>query len=1549
MFNNYTRNPFFSLTTLNVTSLCSYSNSHESKARRSRIIRTLTRLLKYDFILLQETKLLAFDLTALRQILHTHKIFYNNNPNNLTGVPPSAGTLIAVKHSILTNYDVNNLVVIPGHCQTLQLTPYKPDWPHITVTNVRLFTGPDKSNEQNTQISKINKSLLDIKADLRYLAGDLNFTTYPDESTSTTTDTPDSWPCFLHTHSFAEVQQPDHTYIFHSPTTSKFSSSKIDKVFISFPEPEWLLATPKAHTNEDILADIKSFKASLPASDSTNSICTHIPVCLSFYKQSNKPKVKRTIYHQNVFNDPNFLPHFNTTYKPLNSDPVAERANFKAALITAYNLTLNKSHAPRRLYQYAICAKALRELDNPNPSSNYIQSLIKHNSFLSHLISWNGLTWDSTNLRKAINYLLTDGIPDPASNLSNNTTTQPEPSPLSPGSSRNSIAETLKRIKLSLPSTKKRVSALRASRSDEPTSDPIELGQIIEDHYGKLWSGPSADAAVLRGRIADEYLDDYQCPLPLNPLPELTIEHVKKAILTSGNSAPGPDGLPFIAYRRTVDVSALILLNYAKHLPNSPTDLDSFNLSTLLLLPKNDSCLVTDTRPLCINNTDNRLIAFALVILITPTVDVILDSAQQGFVKGRLMTKHLRDLNKEFYAKWSSDEEYYVLMTDNAKAFDSIEHDFIFKTLAAQHFPAWFVSTVRSLLSNASTNPTLCPSTSIPIARGVKQGCPLSPILFVLIYDPLIRALKRCPDLLPKAAADDLAVSSASLDALFATAMPAIDSFCAASGMGINKDKTQILTSTPLEDPIPLKPTSQVLPIIDLTVPLPPATPAKTKKRKRCVLSYRKRSTRGKEPEVTAVISKRWNPYQHPGNAANHKGTIFGFWEYEVLWEGYGLDRTTWEPLENLSNCKESVKDYNATTADPPTYAQTLAARFHRCPWKDIKFVDSTKYLGIIFSNSKDAYQTKEANFRPVLDAARKRFNSFRTVLKRSSLMHRILITNVYISSLFSYKISFMTIPYPIYHAYKNLVARSIISYGGSGYIYEHLTAPTCLMGLKTHINDIWVQCMMLHLRRSKLKGIKSQADLPWPLSTKDDKFGIYYHSPIFEDNTNHALMEFLGKGFLQWNGQSDLSALKDKSIKRTLIQCGLHTGPPVAHPGLKLTERAEKLNHIFKLYNTTPTSTLEHFSTLDPCTPNHLLTHHLKLYTYALETDRRIRYFAPNASAHPARSALTPYPCYFCSKGDDTLLHIYDPTSCPVVKSIIADLAVTHDIHHQALIDTSFASELTAGNTPLFIMNFPKSNSKSLDKASFVLALNYSIWQLRNLVRAGGVPGAYHKFALRQLILKFKPYWSNPKGKKPSGTLYGSASSRSEAQKERALKDALQFVSSIPPAAGRIYTDGSSLGNPGPAGSGALVVGPTGPGPPSSVRLFCPLCTVNDVRSNNFAELWAIGMAISFILDKFTSRPQMYILSDSKFIIDLLNRNAFSYEFENLVAHILALKNAYSARSQAIRFCWVPGHVGLSGNEAADELANIGSSTPRRSPLCLPTMPDDRFEYCVA
>ena len=82
----------------------------------------------------------------------------------------------------------------------------------------------------------------------------------------------------------------------------------------------------------------------------------------------------------------------------------------------------------------------------------------------------------------------------------------------------------------------------------------------------------------------------------------------------------------------------------------------------------------------------------------------------------------------------------------------------------------------------------------IDILRGVKQGCPLSPLLFLLAYDPLVEALAGNPELHPLAFADDLAVSFDLLTAID-SALVCIDSFAEVSGLGRNKAKSCVVSS----------------------------------------------------------------------------------------------------------------------------------------------------------------------------------------------------------------------------------------------------------------------------------------------------------------------------------------------------------------------------------------------------------------------------------------------------------------------------------------------------------------------------------------------------------------------------------------------------------------------------------------------------------------------------------------------------------------------------------------------------------------------------------
>ena len=116
---------------------------------------------------------------------------------------------------------------------------------------------------------------------------------------------------------------------------------------------------------------------------------------------------------------------------------------------------------------------------------------------------------------------------------------------------------------------------------------------------------------------------------------DLTQADVEKALQLSGNSSPGPDGIPFAAWRACkslaapVMFAALLQLTSADGLDILGEDFADFNESILTFLPKKTDeedemgipiYAAANTRPLNITNADNRILANAVRLKIEPIV-----------------------------------------------------------------------------------------------------------------------------------------------------------------------------------------------------------------------------------------------------------------------------------------------------------------------------------------------------------------------------------------------------------------------------------------------------------------------------------------------------------------------------------------------------------------------------------------------------------------------------------------------------------------------------------------------------------------------------------------------------------------------------------------------------------------------------------------------------------------------------------------------------------------------------------------------------------------
>ena len=78
-----------------------------------------------------------------------------------------------------------------------------------------------------------------------------------------------------------------------------------------------------------------------------------------------------------------------------------------------------------------------------------------------------------------------------------------------------------------------------------------------------------------------------------------------------------------------------------------------------------------------------------------------------------------------------------MFFTDFEKAFDSVSHEFMFKTLDNFNFGPDLINWVKLFYKDANSCVINNGSTFFPIQRGVRQGCPLSSFLFIICIELL--------------------------------------------------------------------------------------------------------------------------------------------------------------------------------------------------------------------------------------------------------------------------------------------------------------------------------------------------------------------------------------------------------------------------------------------------------------------------------------------------------------------------------------------------------------------------------------------------------------------------------------------------------------------------------------------------------------------------------------------------------------------------------------------------------------------------------------------
>jgi hypothetical protein len=262
----------------------------------------------------------------------------------------------------------------------------------------------------------------------------------------------------------------------------------------------------------------------------------------------------------------------------------------------------------------------------------------------------------------------------------------------------------------------------------------------IEQFYNQLWN--------VKPRIKLPYTNEIKDPdtyiSPQDILHTITVEEITRRLARlTKNTAPGLDGIQKIALQNESAKEIMrLFFNLILVTGLQPTKWHT-NQTTLIGKDGKDLNKVGNYRPITIASVLSRL--FWGVIHDRIKVHIKFTPWQKGFMSESGCFNNIHILN-EIIRHAKTKNNIVAIFLDVSKAFDTIPHEVIPAALVRKGLPEPLVRLIMNSYSNMHTVIGYS-NEEIPVSilRGVKQGDPLSPLIFNSIFEPLLLKLEEEP------------------------------------------------------------------------------------------------------------------------------------------------------------------------------------------------------------------------------------------------------------------------------------------------------------------------------------------------------------------------------------------------------------------------------------------------------------------------------------------------------------------------------------------------------------------------------------------------------------------------------------------------------------------------------------------------------------------------------------------------------------------------------------------------------------------------------------